>query len=409
MLSIIFKLALRNVLRNKRRSAITLSTVVIGLTALFFQQSLIESLQAEMVDRAINAWTSHLQIQSSQSEDPKIPQKPFYNVKALEKMLGTLSECAGFSKRVIFTGLAASSANSKGVAFFGIEPEKEKQLFGFEQYVIKGKFISKSGQSVIGSRLAKNLDLRVGEKFVMMGQDEEGGLSARTIRVAGIFETGSYAFDDQIAYVWWKDAQDVLRWGNGINSLAIKLHNVNKLDRTQKVVEEKVRQIGPEFKVVSWKDISAELIHIRKFQDAVLYLILIVIFVIVALGILNTMLMSLFERIREFGLMMSIGAKRKEIMMLLIIESGWLGVTGLFWGALWGAAIISFFGIVGLPLPLGEALSYFMPFERYLHLRFAWSSHIWAGICVIFVSLLAGIIPAFKILHLKAADALRHV
>lgn len=406
----LIKLALRNVLRNTRRSGLTLASVVIGLTSLFFLQSLMKSLQADMVERANSVFNSHLQVQSRESTDPKIPEIPLSGASWIGERLKEHPLIRLHSKRVLFTALAASAANSIGTGIIGVDPENEKQISSIAGYIRDGKYLDGPRQIIIGAIVARNLDIRAGEKLVVMAQSRNGALEGKSVRVAGIYETGSYTWDASICYMHRADAQEILGWEEDeFNSIAIKLKDATEIESVKKDLEKSLEISARGLKILTWKDVGSEIVHIKQFQDSVLYLIMIVIFIIVALGILNTMLMSLFERIREFGLMMALGAKRKQVALLLLAESAWLGLTGLLWGGLWGMGIIVFFHFVGMPLPLGQALSYFLPFEKTLHLRFAWGNHFVAVLCVILVSILAGLIPAIRVTRLKAAEALRHV
>ncbi|MBI2070548.1 MAG: ABC transporter permease [Elusimicrobia bacterium] len=409
MLLALCKLAVRNVLRNRRRSGLTLASVIIGVAALFFIQSLIKSLQADMVDRAIGVFNAHLQVQSKASDDPKIPEASFGGVAEIDAALKADPEITAVSKRILFTGLVASAVNSMGVGVFSIDPQDESKLSTISSYVRDGRFLEAGREIIVGSKIAKNLDVRIGEKVVIMAQSREGAFEGRALRVVGIFETGSYTWDASMVYMMRQDAQDLLAWGDEVNTIAVKIKDASKLHAVQQRLAGALGASQKGLKVLSWKDVSAEIIHIQGFQDSVLLLVLTVVFAIVALGILNTMLMSLFERIREFGLMMALGAKRRDVAVLLLTESAYLGVVGMSWGAAWGMSIIIFFHFVGLPLPLGEALSYFLPFEKTLFLRFAWSSHLLAIVCVVLVSCVAGIVPALRVRRLRAAEALRHV
>ncbi|MBI4062781.1 MAG: ABC transporter permease [Elusimicrobia bacterium] len=400
---------MRNVLRNRRRSGLTLASVVVGVAALFFIQSLIKSLQADMVDRAMGIYNSHIQIQARASQDPKIPEASFGGVDAIEAVLRDDKSVAAFTRRVMFTGLIASAQNSAGVGVVSIDPLKETSISNIHHYIKEGRLLDAPGQIMIGRRIAKNLDVRLGEKVVMMAQNREGSFEGRALRVAGIFETGSYTWDVSIVYMNLEDAQSLLAWPGEINSLAVKIKDSSDIETVRSELSQKIGALEKDLKVLTWKDIGSELVHIQRFQDSILYLVMCVVFVIVALGILNTMLMSLFERIREFGLMMALGAKRKEVAVLLLTESAYLGMMGLAWGAAWGVSVIVFFYFYGLPLPLGEALSYFLPFEKTLHLRFAWPSHLVAVVSVLVISAVAGIVPAVRVFRLRAAEALRHV
>ncbi len=134
-----------------------------------------------------------------------------------------------------------------------------------------------------------------------------------------------------------------------------------------------------------------------------------IVFAIVALGILNTILMSLYERIREFGVLMAIGAKPRTVMGMILLESLLLGLIGMGLGLTMGVALILHFGKAGLPLPIGEAIAYFMPFDTVVYLRFSWERHWIALVTVVVTSLLAALPPSFRASRLKPAEALRHV
>ncbi|MBI4368653.1 MAG: ABC transporter permease [Elusimicrobia bacterium] len=409
MIFAVIKLALRNVFRNRRRSGLTLASVIIGVAALFFIQSLIKSLQSDMVERSLSVFNSHIQIQNKDTEDLKIPEYSFGDVAAIEEALSRDNAVMAYSQRVLFTALLASAQNSVGTGVFAMEPEKEKQLTSVAQYIVEGRFLDAPKQVTIGAKVAKNLDVRVGEKLVLMAQNRQGAFEGKVLRVSGIYKTGSYTWDASIIYMHLKDAQELLAWGEDINCIAVKLKDATMIEATQERLAVSLEAPRRGLKILRWSDISSEIVHVQGFQDAVLSFMIGIVFIIVALGILNTMLMSLFERIREFGLMMALGAKRRDVALLLLMESAFLGTMGLAWGAAWGLSAIVVFHFVGLPLPLGEALSYFLPFEKVLYMRFAWKSHIVAVLLVILVSAIAGIIPAIRVTRLRAAEALRHV
>ena len=147
---------------------------------------------------------------------------------------------------------------------------------------------------------------------------------------------------------------------------------------------------------------------IKEFQDAVLLVVLLIIFSIVALGIFNTLLMSLFERIREFGLMMALGAKPAYVAFLIIAESVILGLLGIVTGLLFGSILILYFGKRGIPLPIGDAMGYWMPFDKVIYLKFAWKVHLLSAAAALLTSLVAAIFPAVHAARLKPAQALRH-
>lgn len=196
--------------------------------------------------------------------------------------------------------------------------------------------------------------------------------------------------------------------GGRVNDFVVRLKDIRRMDAVQGRLAQAFKD-HPEVRPYTWREVDKELVAIQKFQNGLLFVVLVVIFAIVALGILNTLLMSLFERVREFGVLMAIGAKPKEVLRLILLESCLLGALGLLFGLALGSALILYFGKHGLPLPVGEAISYFMPFDAVIYLRFAWDRH-WVAFAAVFLaSLASGFIPACRASRLKVAEALRHV
>lgn len=404
----LIKLAWRNVWRNKRRTTITLASIGFGLTALLFQQSLIKSLQDQIVEKSTRTYTGHIQVQSNQVTDPKVPDFRVENPDPVYAALKQIPEVTAWAPKVIFTGLVSTPQTSKGSLVVGIDPEKEKELTIIASYIVEGNYLSpdRDREVMIGVKLAKELDLRLGEKLVVMVQGDDGSLSAEAFRLAGIFKTGSVVYDGQIIYVPIQAAQRLLVCGKEVSVVALRAHETDQIESIQKKLAQ-ILEKEP-VKVLTWKESAHEIVAIQEFQDAILLIVLIVIFSIVALGIFNTLLMSLFERIKEFGLMLSLGAKPSYVASLILLESFILGTLGMILGNLIGSLLIVYFGKKGIPLPIGEAMGYWMPFDRLIYLRFAWKELILSSIAAMFTSILAAVFPALRAAHIRPAEALRH-
>jgi ABC-type lipoprotein release transport system permease subunit len=232
-------------------------------------------------------------------------------------------------------------------------------------------------------------------------------MGAEAFRLAGIFHTGSETFDGQIAYLPVKAMQDLLVVKNKVNHFVIALDNIEMTDAVAQELKEKLA--GKPLQVLRWNDVDHEIVGVQRFQNALLDVVLMVVFAIVALGVLNTLLMSLFERVREFGVLMAIGARPSWVMKLVLIESLLLGLVGTAIGLVAGSVLISYYGHHGLRLPLGEALSYFIPFPDVIFMRFVWERHLVAAGAVLLTSFLAAITPSLRACRLRPAEALRHV
>ena len=260
---------------------------------------------------------------------------------------------------------------------------------------------------MIGDKLAQRLDVRLGEKVVIMAQADDGSMGAEAFRISGLFHTGSTSFDGQIVYVPLAAAQELLVVGSKINNVVARLEDIDETDQVQRELADTLR--GLPVQVLSWKNVDHEILAIQKFQDGLLFVVLVIVFAIVALGILNTLLMSLFERVREFGVLMAIGARPRWVLKLILIEAVILGLVGTALGLAAGTVLISYYGHAGLHLPIGDAMSYFIPFPSVIYLRWVWASHLFAAGSVLVTSVLAALAPALRACRLRPAEALRHV
>ena len=303
--------------------------------------------------------------------------------------------------------ISLSFSGSVGVLIVGVEPEKDKLITTMSGYMTQGAYLAEPRSVVMGEKLAQRLEVMLGEKVVVMAQADDGSMGAEAFRIGGLYKTGSTSFDTQIIYLPLPAAQELLAVGPKANNVVARLKDIDDSDAVRAQLSEALA--GKPVQVLSWKEIDHEILAIQKFQDGLLDVVLLVVFLIVALGILNTLLMSLFERVREFGVLMAIGAKPRWVLRLVIAESLILGSIGTLLGLAGGSALILYFGKVGLPLPIGDALSYFLPFPSVIFLRFAWASHAFAAASVFATSLLAAVPPALRACRLKPVEALRHV
>lgn len=404
----LLKMAWRNIWRNKRRTTITLASIAFGLAALLFQQSLIKSLQSQLIEKATRSYSAHIQIQSKETTDPKVPEERIKNPEPVMTAVQQVPGIEAWSPRVVFTGLISSPLTSKGTLVVGIDPEREKNLTIIHSYLTDGRYLEpgKDREIVMGIKLAKDLDLRLGEKAVIMIQASDGSLSAEAFRLAGLFKTSSPVYDGQIVYVPIQAAQRLLVCGNEVSVISARVRNSEKIAEVREKLSN-LLAVEP-VSVLTWQEAAHEIVSIQEFQNAILLIVLLVVFAIVALGIFNTMLMSLFERIREFGLMISLGAKPAYVAQLILLESFLLGFLGMLIGNLAGSAIILYFNQKGVPLPIQDALGYWMPFDRLIYLKFAWKELFYSSIAAVITSILAAVFPAIRAARIQPVQALRH-
>jgi ABC-type lipoprotein release transport system permease subunit len=407
---ILWTYAWRNLLRNGRRTLLTAGSIAFGLAAVMFGQSLLRSFQRQMIEKATGVMLGHVQIQNAAAVDRKLPEKLLPSQAPWRERLAADPEVTETGARILYTGLVYSAAASRGVLVAGVEPDAERRLSIIPGYMHEGAYLSENPRDIVlGAQLAKDLDVRLGERLVVMAQSrKEGeGMNSELFRLAGIFKTDSTAYDGQIVYLGLEQAQRIRGQEGAVSHLVAKLKDPR---RAEAFAAERSESLGGGGAgVYSYRDVGAEIVGIQKFQDALLVVILVVIFSIVGLGILNTISMSYFERIREFGVLRAVGARPGTLYRLLLAEAVILGALGVAGGMALGAGAIGFFGHVGLALPLGKAMSYFMPFDDVIFMRAQWAMHAWSAFGLFGVCVAAAVGPAVRGGRLVVSDALRHV
>lgn len=401
-------LAFRNVRRNARRSLLAAGAVAVGLTAVMFGQSLLRSFQRQMVDKATGVMLGHAQVQAKGAKDRKVPETLLARPERFTEQMRRDPRVKAAGARLLYTGLVYSATASRGVLIAGVEPEAEKELSIIPGYLTEGRYFGGSERdAVLGAKLARELDVRLGERIVVMAQRPGGEMQSELFRVAGLFHTASVTYDGQIVYVPLAMAQRIRGQEGRASHVAARLKDGDALEP---FVADLGGALGdPGAVVLTYKDVGSEVVGIKKFQDAILIVVMFVIYAIVGLGILNSISMSLFERIREFGVIRAVGARPSVLVRLILAEATLLGGAGVLAGAAMGGALIAVFGASGLHLPLGTALSYFMPFDNVVFMRPQWALHARSGLGLWAVCVLAAVGPAVRAARLVVSDALRHV
>lgn len=401
-------LSWRNLWRNRRRSALTILSIAFGLAAVMFGQSLLRSFQRQMIDKSTGVMLGHVQVQAVGVRDRKIPRKLLSDPERVKAVLRKDARVLEAGARLLFTGLAHGAGGSRGVLVVGVEPEVEARISILPGYITQGRYIGKSPRDIfLGEKLAGELDVRLGERLVVMGQTPGKQMSSELFRVAGLYHTGSVNYDGQVVYVSIGAARRIRDQPGKASHVVAKLHDPHGIDRLTADRREDLDAAREE--LLTYRDVGSEIVGIKKFQDALLIVVLVIIYSIVGLGILNTISMSFFERIREFGVVRALGARRKVVFWVLVSEAAWMGLIGALAGLAFGLAVIGFFGVHGLRLPLGKAMTYFIPFDDVIRMRPIWSMHLWSAAGLFLVSLGAALGPAVRATRLLISAALRHV
>lgn len=403
----LFKLAWRNIWRNKRRSIVVLGSVVVGIISVLFMNGFMNGMLYQMLSNQISTSVSHIQIHKKGFNDNKIIQSRIPDAAAVEESLKSNPLIKSYSKRVITFGLISSAVNSSGVFINGIEPENEKHVSIINEQIKEGKyFTGDKREIVIGNKLAEKLEVRLGDKVVLMSNTLDGSIGSEVFRVAGIYKTFSSEFDKAYIYIPIETAQQMLNINNEIFEFAVVANDYRKVDEVKKSIQENLTE---DYEVLSYKDLLPFLVYQIDLSKESMWIFNLIIELALIFGIVNSMLMAVFERIREIGVLMSIGMKNIKIFFMILTEGLVIGIVGTFTGLFFGYLIMLPLEKAGLNLAI-----YTESLESYgvgaiIYPALSIEDIIGVLIMIPFISILGAVYPAYKAVKLEPVYAIRYV
>ncbi len=330
----LLKLAWRNIWRNKRRSLIVLISLVVGLTAIVLTDGLSNGMMRQMLFNQINLDISHIQIHKSGFNNNKIVKNFIPDYKNVEFVLQKNPGVEAYSKRVFATGILSSANNSSSVTIYGIVPSEEAKVSIIKSSIIDGKYLgSGKREIIIGKKLADKLGVEVGDKVVAMANSSKGDIASDAFKIIGIFQTSNSEYDKMTVYVQAATEQDMLGIGDNYHEFAVITKDYNKVASIQNNFE---KSLGTGYEVYTYRDLLPMLIYQMDLYKESMMILNVIIGLALIFGIINTMLMSVFERIQEFGVLMAIGMKNNRLYLMIVFEAFILGVIGTLAGLVFG-------------------------------------------------------------------------
>ena len=405
---LLFKLAVLNMTRNRRRSIITILAVGVGLTALIFLWAFMDGSQEEQRDNVIRLLTGHLQIHAKGFERSLAAELVIPNHRELIQKLASERELKGIAERVKCEALIGTSEQSRGVVLMGIDLAHESEVTDVAKYVREGAFLSEgeNRQILIGHRLADRIGVGVGDKVVVMTQAIDGSLTGFAYRVKGILRSGSLALDELTVFVTLASARELLDIGDATHEIAVRL--TSRAAIPSFVAELKGFLEAEAYEISTWDDIVPEVNQWANYSEAIIRTMLVAVMAVIAVGIMNTVLMSIFERTRELGVMMAIGTSPAQIVQLVLLETFVLGVCGILLGLATGYLLAIHFGQVGIPLRGFEeafAESFMSPI---VHPQLKFHRVIECVGTLVVITSLIGLYPAWKAGRIEPVKAIYH-
>lgn len=396
----------RNVWRNKLRSIIIIMAISAGLTGGIFTVALYNGLTDQKLRTAIDTQTAHLQIHAAGFRQNKDLRLYLGNTAAIQEAVEKQPAVKALAPRLVVTAMAATSNANTGVELNGVLPERERMVSTIYQSMVEGDYFGteKKNQIVISTRTAKKLQVGLNGKVVITFQDINGDIVGAAFRVTGLFRTSHSLFDEANMFVRKADLERILSMDGIINEMAIRLYDIEAVPAVQEALQ---RRFGDDNTVIqSWREIQPELAYINDATWQINYLILIIILLALAFGILNTMLMAIFERMKEIGVLMAVGMSKARIFAMIILETVFLSLTGAAIGMLISAWLVYATGRSGIDLSIfAQGLENF-GFSSMVYPQLESQFYVTLALMVIGAAMISALYPAIKALKLKPVEAI---
>lgn len=399
-------IAWRNVWRNRWRSTVILMAITAGLTGGIFTVAIYTGLSDQKVRAAIDMETAHLQIHARGFQDNKDLRLFIEDPDRVVSAVRAEPAVQSLSTRLVATAMAASANANSGVQLNGIVPEKERAVSTLYQFVTQGDYFAsaKRNQILISERTAQKLKVSLKGKVIVTLQDVNGDIVGAAFRVSGIFRTTHSMFDESNVFVRKQDLERILSMDGIVNEIAIRVSDVERVADVQQHLQREIA--SDKVDIASWRQIQPELAYITDVTWQVNYLILIIILLALAFGILNTMLMAIFERVKEIGVLMAVGMSKGRIFTMIILETVFLSLTGATLGMAISAWVVYLAGARGINLSIFAQGLEAYGYSSVIYPQLAPLFYLTLACMVIVAALLSSLYPAYKALTLKPVEAI---
>lgn len=407
---IFVRIAARSIARNPRRTALTLAATTFGLTAFVYLYGFAEGYLTQLTDNSTGYVTGHLQLQHREFRKEMAPQFALDEPARVLERIRAEAEVMAAAPRVQTQALISSPTQSQGILLVGVDPLAEREVTFIERTVVSGNPL-RPGQEreiLIGRKLAEKLNARLGEKLVVVAQAVDGGLASAAYRISGIYATESESFDGAFGFVTLPAAQALLGLGDRVSAVAVRLRDRDRLNAVASSLA--AAFADKPYAVVSWRELMAEVAQMIEMIRVNFLLIVGIVFAVVAIGVMNTLLMSVMERTREFGIMMALGTPPAAVIRLVLYESALLTAAGVAMGLVAGTALTAWYGARGVDLSAyARGITAIPGLTGIIHPRVVTHEVVVPVMILFFVSLAAAFYPAWRAARLDPVSAIRHV
>lgn len=414
-MGMMFKLALRNVFRNRRRSLITFSAVMIGIFSYIIMDGFTDSVQNISIQLLKKLDTAHLKVYAKGYWDERNKDPLKYrinNFRIIENLIEKNDMVAGATGRITFQVRLYKGKNEIPCIGTAIDTNgNDKKVFSLQNSIVEGKFLTDGEKVLLGADLATLMEAKPGSWVTIEFKDKNGVYDAIQAQVSGIVSTGNPNIDNTVVYLPLKLAQERLDMEDEVTEIAVLLKNEKRIGKLKKELGIMLPGQGglkQQFEVLTWQEQAADFLAFMKADAMGGYVVVFILIVIVIAGILNTMLMAVYERVREIGTLMALGMKKRQIRLMFFLEGAIIGGIGSIAGMLLGLFCMILFAKNGINISsiYGDMNMIYLV-KDYVYGSVRLRPFLIALLIGVGVAIFASYIPARSAAKLKPVDALR--
>jgi putative ABC transport system permease protein len=409
----LFKIAVRNLRRYKRRTLLTASLVMIGVIFVLLYISVSGSFKNMMVGQITDSMLGHLEVHrkgylaSIDNLPLNLNLKP-QAFKKLSDVLNNQPEVEAFSPRIKFGGMFSTFVETTNIRLNGVSPEQEfKTIPLLPSRIIRGQKTLNKGEILVPDLLARGMKVNVGDTIVIVATNKDGSVNGKQFKVSGVLESVSGP-GGRDGYIHIEDAMETLRMEEmEISEVAVRLKHFGQLNtfsgKLEGLLAGEVNKEGkPVFEVHTWEKLSP-FYNIARMIDVMSFFVKLMLIAVVLISIMNVMIMAVYERIREIGTIAAIGTLPGKILSMFLVEGFCLGAMGAVAGNILGIIVILILNRIGITFDFG------MQKGLVLSATIAPRDVLIISLIVILISVIASLQPAFKASRMEPIKALRHV
>ncbi len=400
------KLAWRNIFRNKRRTIIAGIAIGIGLASLIFSGAMMGGMETNMMRSATASFLGEGQIHGDDFRESQAVEKTVHN---LDQVLANLKKeplIKSITTRTLSMGMVTSPANVNAVFLVGVNPDTEKDLSQMDDSMREGDYFSGDNPMdiIIGSKLADILEVGLGDRVVVtVAQAGSGELSQEMFRVSGIFHFNLKEMDSGFVFIRLPKAQKMLGIGNKVHQVAFNFNHIQRSVDPALTLWERYSTGGNE--AVSWMTLLPQLKAVSDMSNISIIMLVVILGAVVTFGIINTLFMSLYERMFEFAVLRAVGTRAGGVRKLILFEAGALAIVSIVIGVILGYALTAITSYTGIDYRGIEFAG--TTIRDMIYPEMSWWHFVVFPVGVFFFTLIVGIYPAWVAGKLKVADALR--